>query len=241
MLRAVGLEEDDFALPQVGLVSAGNEVTPCNLTGPMLAAEAKRGFAPKAVSGSPSPPSPSPTGSPWGTRACASLVSREVIADSVELVMHAERFDALVAIAGCDKSLPGMLMAAARLNLPAVFLYGGSSLPAGLGTGTSRWWTSSRGSAPSPRAGSARAICSTWSATPVPAPGRAPGCSPPTRWLRLVRHWGCRSPGAPACRRSTEAGCVCRCLGRGGHGLARARPGPAPSSPGRRSRTQSRR
>ena len=59
----------------------------------------------------------------------ASLVSREVIADSVELVMHAERFDALVAIAGCDKSLPGMMMAAARLDLPAVFLYGGSSLP----------------------------------------------------------------------------------------------------------------
>ena len=59
----------------------------------------------------------------------ASLVSREVIADSVETVMHAERFDALVTFAGCDKSLPGMLMAAARLNLPAVFLYGGSILP----------------------------------------------------------------------------------------------------------------
>jgi dihydroxy-acid dehydratase len=59
----------------------------------------------------------------------ASLVSREVIADSVELVMHAERFDAIVSIAGCDKSLPGMMMAAARLDLPAVFLYGGSSLP----------------------------------------------------------------------------------------------------------------
>ena len=59
----------------------------------------------------------------------ASLVSREVIADSVETVMHAERFDALVTFAGCDKSLPGMLMAAARLNLPSVFLYGGSILP----------------------------------------------------------------------------------------------------------------
>ena len=59
----------------------------------------------------------------------ASLVSREVIADSVELVMHAERFDGMVTIAGCDKSLPGMLMASARLNLPAVFLYGGTILP----------------------------------------------------------------------------------------------------------------
>ena len=130
MLRAVGLQEEDFARPQVGLVSAGNEVTPCNLTGPMLAAEAKRGvranggvgltFATIAVS----------DGISMGHEGMrASLVSREVIADSVELVMHAERFDALVAIAGCDKSLPGMLMAAARLNLPAVFLYGGSSLP----------------------------------------------------------------------------------------------------------------
>lgn len=130
MLRAVGLGEDDFAKPQVGLVSAGNEVTPCNVTGPELAATAKEGvvaaggvgltFATIAVS----------DGIAMGHEGMrASLVSREVIADSVELVMHAERFDAMVTIAGCDKSLPGMLMAAARLNLPAVFLYGGSSLP----------------------------------------------------------------------------------------------------------------
>jgi len=130
MLRAVGLEEDDFAKPQVGLVSAGNEVTPCNLSGPRLAARAKDGvraaggvgltFATIAVS----------DGISMGHEGMrASLVSREVIADSVELVMHAERFDAMVTIAGCDKSLPGMLMAAARTNLPSVFLYGGSSLP----------------------------------------------------------------------------------------------------------------
>lgn len=130
MLRAVGLDEDDFSKPQVGVVSAGNEVTPCNLTGPELADAAKEGviaeggvgltFATIAVS----------DGISMGHEGMrASLVSREVIADSVELVMHAERFDALVAIAGCDKSLPGMLMAAARLNLPSVFLYGGSSLP----------------------------------------------------------------------------------------------------------------
>lgn len=130
MLRAVGLDEDDFSKPQVGLVSAGNEVTPCNLTGPELADAAKEGvmaqggvgltFATIAVS----------DGISMGHEGMrASLVSREVIADSVELVMHAERFDAMVTIAGCDKSLPGMLMASARLNLPAVFLYGGSSLP----------------------------------------------------------------------------------------------------------------
>ncbi|CAN5805792.1 dihydroxy-acid dehydratase [soil metagenome] len=130
MLRAVGLSEDDFSKPQVGLVSAGNEVTPCNLTGPELAEAAKAGvvtaggvgltFATIAVS----------DGISMGHEGMrASLVSREVIADSVELVMHAERFDAMVTIAGCDKSLPGMLMAAARTNLPSVFLYGGSSLP----------------------------------------------------------------------------------------------------------------
>ncbi len=130
MLRAVGLEEDDFSKPQVGLVSAGNEVTPCNLSGPRLATRAKDGvrsaggvgltFATIAVS----------DGISMGHEGMrASLVSREVIADSVELVMHAERFDAMVTIAGCDKSLPGMLMAAARTNLPSVFLYGGSSLP----------------------------------------------------------------------------------------------------------------
>ncbi len=130
MLRAVGLGDGDFAKPLVGLVSAGNEVTPCNLSGPRLAEAAKGGvragggvgltFATIAVS----------DGIAMGHEGMrASLVSREVIADSVELVMHAERFDAMVTIAGCDKSLPGMLMAAARTNLPAVFLYGGSSLP----------------------------------------------------------------------------------------------------------------
>jgi dihydroxy-acid dehydratase len=130
MLRAVGLGEDDFARSQVGVVSAGNEVTPCNLTGPKLADLAKNGvrdaggvgltFATIAVS----------DGIAMGHEGMrASLVSREVIADSVELVMHAERFDAMVAIAGCDKSLPGMLMSAARHDLPTVFLYGGSSLP----------------------------------------------------------------------------------------------------------------
>ncbi|HEY7564169.1 MAG TPA: dihydroxy-acid dehydratase [Acidimicrobiia bacterium] len=130
MLRAVGLTDDDFDKPQIGVVSAGNEVTPCNLSGPRLCAEAKLGvqagqgvgliFTTIAVS----------DGISMGHEGMrASLVSREVIADSVELVLHAERFDGLVAIAGCDKSLPGMLMAAARTNLPSVFLYGGSSLP----------------------------------------------------------------------------------------------------------------
>jgi len=130
MLRAVGLDDEDFAKPQVGVVSAGNEVTPCNLTGPELAKHAKQGVVSNGGVGLVFSTIAVSDGISMGHEGMrASLVSREVIADSVELVMHAERFDALVAIAGCDKSLPGMLMAAARLDLPAVFLYGGSSLP----------------------------------------------------------------------------------------------------------------
>ena len=130
MLRAVGLSEDDLDRPQVGVASSWNEVTPCNLHLNGLATAAKEGvrqagavpfeFGTIAVS----------DGISMGTEGMkSSLVSREVIADSVELMVSAERFDALVAIAGCDKSLPGMLMACARLDVPAAFLYGGTILP----------------------------------------------------------------------------------------------------------------
>jgi dihydroxy-acid dehydratase len=130
MLRAVGMTDDDWDKPQIGVASSWNEVTPCNLPLDRLAKRAKEGirraggypleFMTIAVS----------DGISMGHEGMrASLVSREVIADSVETVMHAERFDGLVTLAGCDKSLPGMLMAAARLNLPSVFVYGGSILP----------------------------------------------------------------------------------------------------------------
>ena len=130
MLRAAGLGEDDWDKAQVGVASSWNEVTPCNMPLDRLAKQAKLGvreagavpleFMTIAIS----------DGIANGHEGMhASLVSREIIADSVETVMHAERFDALVAFAGCDKSLPGMLMAAARLDVPAVFLYGGSILP----------------------------------------------------------------------------------------------------------------
>jgi dihydroxy-acid dehydratase len=129
-LRAVGFSEDDFGKPQVGVASSWNEVTPCNYHLDKLAALAKEGvrqanavpleFTTIAVS----------DGIAMGHEGMkASLISREVIADSVELVMHAERIDGLVGIAGCDKSEPGMLMAMARLDLPAVYLYGGTILP----------------------------------------------------------------------------------------------------------------
>jgi len=130
MLRAVGMTDADWDKPQIGVASSWNEVTPCNMPLDRLAKQAKEGvrraggfpleFVTIAVS----------DGISMGHEGMrASLVSREIIADSVETVMHAERFDGLVTLAGCDKSLPGMLMAAARLNLPSVFLYGGSILP----------------------------------------------------------------------------------------------------------------
>jgi dihydroxy-acid dehydratase len=129
MLRAVGFSEEDFGKPQVGVASSWNEVTPCNYHLDKLAALAKQGvrqgdavpleFTTIAVS----------DGIAMGHEGMkASLISRDVIADSVELVMHAERMDALVGIAGCDKSEPGMMMAMARLNLPSVYLYGGTIL-----------------------------------------------------------------------------------------------------------------
>ncbi len=130
MLRAVGMTDEDWVKPQVGVASSWNEVTPCNLPLDRLAKRAKLGV--RAAGGFPFEfvtiaVSDGISMGHEGMR--ASLVSREIIADSIETVMHAERFDALVTFAGCDKSLPGMLMAAARLNLPSVFLYGGTILP----------------------------------------------------------------------------------------------------------------
>jgi dihydroxy-acid dehydratase len=130
MLRAVGLTDDDWEKPQVGIASSWNEITPCNMSIRRLTTAAKEGV--RAAGG---------VALEFGTITVsdgismghegmrASLVSREVIADSVETVMHGERLDGLVATGGCDKSMPGMMMAIARLNLPAVFVYNGSTLP----------------------------------------------------------------------------------------------------------------
>ncbi|CAB4789474.1 unannotated protein [freshwater metagenome] len=130
MLRAVGLTDDDWEKPQVGVASSWNEITPCNMSIRRLTAAAKEGvrsaggvaleFGTITVS----------DGISMGHEGMrASLVSREVIADSVETVMHGERLDGLLATGGCDKSMPGMMMAIARLNLPAVFVYNGSTMP----------------------------------------------------------------------------------------------------------------
>ncbi|SMO83473.1 dihydroxyacid dehydratase [Geodermatophilus aquaeductus] len=134
MLRAVGMGDDDWEKPQIGVASSWNEITPCNLSLDRLAKRAKEGV--HAAGGFPlefGTISVSDGISMGHEGMRASLVSREVIADSVETVMFAERLDGSVLLAGCDKSLPGMLMAAARLDLASVFLYSGSTLPGKLG------------------------------------------------------------------------------------------------------------
>jgi dihydroxy-acid dehydratase len=130
MLRAVGMGDDDWRKPQIGVASSWNEITPCNLSLARLAKQAKVGV--RGADGFPLE---------FGTISVSdgismghdgmhySLVSREVITDSVEVVFRAEQLDGAVLLAGCDKSLPGMLMAAARLDVAAVFLYAGSTLP----------------------------------------------------------------------------------------------------------------
>ena len=130
MLRAVGLTDDDWVKPQIGIASSWNEVTPCNASLRRLADSAKVGVRSNggvALEFGTITVSDGISMGHEGMR--ASLVSREVICDSVETVVHAERFDGFVGLAGCDKSIPGMLMAAARLNLPSVFVYNGSTLP----------------------------------------------------------------------------------------------------------------
>lgn len=133
MMRAMGLNDDDINAPFIGVASTHNEVTPCNSGIKPLVDAVKKGvnyskgtpfeFGTITVSDAIS----------MGTEGMkGSLVSREIIADSIETVCFAERYDGLVAIAGCDKSLPGAMMAMARLNIPSVFVYGGSILPGNL-------------------------------------------------------------------------------------------------------------
>jgi len=130
MLRAIGYTSDDFNHPFVGVASTWNEVTPCNFHLNKLTKKVKDGV--RAAMGTPFEFGTIAVsdGVSMGTEGMkASLVSREVIADSIEIMAIAQRLDGLVTVAGCDKSLPGSAMAAARLNIPSVFLYGGTILP----------------------------------------------------------------------------------------------------------------
>ncbi len=201
MLRAVGMTDEDFVKPQIGIASSWNEITPCNLSLDRLATAAKEGV--HAGGGFPMQ---------FGTISVSdgismghegmhfSLVSREIIADSVEAVMQAERLDGMVTFAGCDKSLPGMLMAAARLDLASVFVYAGSILPGNvtLSDGSNRDVTiidafeavgaCARGLDESRGCRSHRA-CDLSRAR-----AHAAVCTRRTRWPALLRRWACRSP-----------------------------------------------
>ena len=130
MYKAMGLTDSDLDKPFVGVCHTGNEATPCNIHLPQLAIKAKEGV----IDGGATPREFSTIavsdGIAMGHEGMkSSLVSREVIADSIELMVRAHQYDALVGIAGCDKSLPGTMMAMARLNLPSVFVYGGTIMP----------------------------------------------------------------------------------------------------------------
>ena len=130
MYKAMGLTDRDLSKPFIGVCHTGNEATPCNIHLPRLAIKAKEGV----IDGGATPREFSTIavsdGIAMGHEGMkSSLISREVIADSIELMVRAHQYDALVGIAGCDKSLPGTMMAMARLNLPSVFVYGGTIMP----------------------------------------------------------------------------------------------------------------
>src|SRR6478609_3314760 len=130
MLRAIGLTEDDWAKPQVGIANSWNEITPCNMTPRSLAEDVKAGIREAggvALEFGTITVSDGISMGHEGMR--ASLVSRDLSCDSVETVVFAERLDGFIGMAGCDKSMPAMLMAAARLDLPSVLVYNGSILP----------------------------------------------------------------------------------------------------------------
>jgi len=130
MYKAMGLNDDDLSKQFIGVCHTGNEATPCNIHLPQLALEAKRGVSDTGATPREFSTIAVSDGIAMGHEGMkSSLVSREIIADSIEVMVRAHQYDALVGIAGCDKSLPGTMMAMARLNIPSVFVYGGTIKP----------------------------------------------------------------------------------------------------------------
>ena len=243
MLKAAGFSDEDLARPLIGVANTWIEIGPCNYHLRDLAADVKAGI--RAAGGTPlefNTVSIS-DGITMGTAGMkASLVSREVIADSIELVARGNLFDGLVVLVGCDKTIPGAVMALARLDIPGIVLYGGSIAPGRPGkAATSPSRTSSRPSARTPPAASTTAASRRSRIAPAPAPARAAASSPPTRWPRSAsssasRRWAAASvPAVDPARRD-----VCAAHRPARDGPGRARPAAAAgSSPARRSRTPS--
>jgi hypothetical protein len=196
----MGLTEEEIHQPFVGVATCWNEAAPCNIALNRQAQAVKLGV--KHANGTPREFTTITVtdGIAMGHEGMrSSLASREAIADTVELTMRGHCYDAIVGLAGCDKSLPGMMMAMVRLNVPSVFIYGGSILPGRLeGQGRDRAGRV-RGRGPAP----GRQQCPTrrwpcWSGSPARRPGPAAGSSPPTPWPACPRRsaWRCRTPPA---------------------------------------------
>ena len=205
MFKAIGLTDADLAKPLVGVANTWIEVMPCNFHLRRLSAKVKEGI--RAAGGTPIEFNTIAVsdGISMGTEGMkASLVSREVIADSIELVTRGHLFDAVVALSGCDKTIPGTIMALARLDLPSLMLYGGSIAPGRLGDRdlTIQDVFEAVG-AYSAGTLDGRRRCARSKTPPAPARAPAAGSSPPTPWRWPARCSASRRSAAPACRRWT--------------------------------------
>src|SRR5205809_6135730 len=191
MLRAVGFGDRDFEKPIVGVANAHSTITPCNVGLDRLARRAEAAL--KAAGAMPQTFGTITVsdGISMGTEGMKySLVSREVIADSIETACNAQCMDGLLAVGGCDKNMPGAMIAMARMNIPAVFVYGGTIKPGHykdrdltVVSVSKRWASTAPGKSTPPS-------CSRWSGAPVRAPARAEGCSRPTRCPPSSKRWG---------------------------------------------------
>ena len=187
-MRGSGFTKDDLHKPIIGIANTWTEIGTCNVHLREIAEALKEGI--REAGGTPMEFNTITIsdGITMGTQGMkASLVSREVIADSIELVARGNLFDGLVGIGGCDKNMPGIIMALCRLDIPGMMLYGGSIAPGKLDGPTARKSTSpfrmcSRASAPTPPDASTTRALKLLKPTPVPAPAPAAASSPPTPW-----------------------------------------------------------
>ncbi len=205
MLKAVGFSDADLRKPLIGVANTWIEIGPCNYHLRTLAADVKEGI--RAAGGTPMEFNTVSIsdGITMGTEGMrASLVSREVIADSIELVARGNGFDGLVVLVGCDKTIPGGVMALARLNIPGLILYGGSIAAGQFQGRRSPSRTCSRPWALMPPAGCPTAISPRSRTRRVPAPARAAASSPRTRWRLSASVSASRRSAAAACRRPTR-------------------------------------
>ncbi len=193
MLYPVGFQPEDFKKPLIGVASTWGNVTPCNMHIDKLALETEKGAneaGGKAIVFNTITVS---DGISMGSEGMKySLVSREVIADSIETVVGCAGMDGFVAIGGCDKNMPGSLIAMARLNRPSVFVYGGTILPGASPGDIAASSISCRCSKPSAHMRTTRFPMPNsrrWSSAPSPVPARAAACIPPTPWPAPSKRW----------------------------------------------------